>query len=165
MKSLAHLTSRRAKFEAFLIERGAQILQPTNEWEVLRFKTARGTSVVYCNARGGVTPTGESTTAWAAFEKGGPWRGAPAPKKRQTGREKTLPLFNALIRRDGHGCFYCGVDTTEDDRSLEHLVPITHGGPNHLSNLVIAHRRCNSEAGHLSAMEKIRLREKMQCTT
>ncbi|MDP9652049.1 HNH endonuclease [Paraburkholderia caledonica] len=159
MRTLAQFTSRRAKFEAFLTERGAQILQPTNEWELLRFKTSRGTSVVYCNAKGGITPTGESDKAWAAFEKNGAWRGAPAPKKRQTGREKTLPLFNALLKRDGAGCFYCGGDTSEEDRSLEHLVAIAHGGPNHLSNLVLAHRKCNSQAGHLSVMEKIRARE------
>jgi hypothetical protein len=159
MKSLAQFTSRREKFEAFLTERGAQILQPTNEWEVMRFKTSRGTSVVYCNAKGGITPTGESITAWAAFEKNGPWRASPAPKKRQTGREKTLPLFNALLKRDGAGCFYCGIETNEEDRSLEHLVPIAHGGPNHLSNLVLAHRKCNSIAGHKSVMEKILARE------
>jgi hypothetical protein len=159
MRTLAQFTSRRAKFEAFLTERGAQVLQPTNEWELLRFKTSRGTSVVYCNSKGGITPTGESITAWTAFEKSASWRGSPAPKKRPTGREKTAPMFNALINRDGPSCFYCGEDTSEDDRSLEHLVPIAHGGPNHLSNLVLAHRKCNSKAGHMSAMEKIRARE------
>lgn len=159
MKSLAHLTSRRAKFEAFLVERGAQILQPTNEWEVLRFKTSRGTSIVYCNARGGVTPTGEATAAWDAFEKCKPWRGAPAPKKRVKGRERLLPLYRALLKRDGAACFYCGAPTDEADRTLEHLVARAHGGPDHLSNLVLAHRRCNANAGHLSAMEKIRMRE------
>ncbi|CAJ0719441.1 hypothetical protein LMG6871_02867 [Ralstonia edaphis] len=156
--TLAQLTKRRARFEAFLTERGAQILQPTNEWEVLRFKTSRGTSIVYRNARDGLTLTGESMTAWTAFETSGPWRASPAPKKRVSGREKTLPLVNALLRRDGSACFYCGKDTTEDDRSLEHLVPRAHGGPNHLSNLVLAHRKCNTDAGHLSVMEKIRRR-------
>ncbi|EIF30928.1 restriction endonuclease [Burkholderia sp. Ch1-1] len=159
MRTLAQFTSRRAKFEAFLTERGAQILQPTNEWELLRFKTSRGTSVVYCNSKGGITPTGESDKAWAAFEKNAAWRGTPAPKKRQTGREKTLPIFNALIKRDGAECFYCGLATSEEDRSLEHLVPLAHGGPNHLSNFVLAHRKCNSDAGHMSVMEKIRARE------
>lgn len=159
MKSLAHLTSRREKFEAFLVERGAQILQPTNEWEVLRFKTSRGTSIVYCNARGGVTPTGESTAAWQAFEKNGPWRATPAPKKRQSGRDKTLPLLHALLQRDGPACFYCIRATDEGNRTLEHLVPRAHGGPDHLSNLVLAHRECNAGAGHRSAMEKIRMRE------
>lgn len=162
MRTLAMFNSRREKFEAFLTARGAQILQPTNQWEVLRFKTSRGTSVVYCNAKGGITPTGECVKAWEAFEDCSPWRGSPAPKKRQTGREKTLPLFNALIKRDGKACFFCGADTDEDDRSLEHLVPIAHGGPNHLSNLVLAHRKCNSDAGHRSAMEKIRTRESMR---
>ncbi|WP_186130131.1 HNH endonuclease [Burkholderia gladioli] len=159
MKSLAHLTSRRTKFEAFLVERGAQILQPTNEWEVLRFKTSHGTSIVYCNAHGGITPTGEATAAWKAFEKNGPWRATPPPRKRPTGRDKTWPMFEALLKRDGAACFYCGEPTDEADRTLEHLVARAHGGPDHLSNLVLAHRRCNANAGHLSAMEKIRMRE------
>lgn len=160
MKSLAHLTSRRAKFEAFLTERGAQILQPTNEWEVLRFKTSRGTSIVYCNARGGVTPTGEAMKAWEAFEKNGPWRGAPATKRKLSTKERRAPYFAALLRRDGVGCFFCHAETTDEDRTIEHLVPAAHGGPNHISNFVLAHRQCNAKAGHLSAMEKIRQREK-----
>lgn len=159
MKSLAHFTSRRAKFEAFLTERGAQILQPTNEWEVLRFRTSRGTSVVYCNSKGGITPTGESLEAWTAFEINGPWRGVTKPHKRPRKDGHKTSLLNALLRRDGPSCFFCGAPTTADDRSLEHLVPLSHGGPNHLSNLVLAHRRCNADAGHLSVMEKIRLRD------
>lgn len=156
--TLDQLTKRREKFEAFLNERGAQILQPTNEWEVLRFKTKKGVSIIYKNARDGLTFTGESDAAWAAFQKNGPWRGTPA-KKRISGRDKTLPFFNALLNRDGAACFYCGSDTDESNRSIEHLVALAHGGPNHMSNMVLAHRRCNSNAGHLSAMEKIRLRE------
>ncbi|MBU9468623.1 HNH endonuclease [Burkholderia multivorans] len=159
MRTLAQLTNRRAKFEAFLVERGAQILQPTNEWEVLRFKTARGTSIVYCNARGSVTPTGEALKAWDAFERGKPWRAAPAPKKRVKGRDRLHPIYNALVRRDGHACFYCGEPTSEGDRSIEHLVARAHGGPDHLSNMVLAHRGCNASAGHLSVMEKIKIRE------
>ncbi|MFM0638042.1 HNH endonuclease [Paraburkholderia metrosideri] len=159
MRTLAMFTSRRAKFEAFLTERGAQILQPTNEWELLRFKTSRGTSVVYCNSKGGITPTGESDKAWGAFEKNAAWRGAPAPHKRPRKPEQKTSLFNALMKRDGKACFFCFVVTTEEDRSLEHLVPLSHGGPNHLSNFVIACIPCNTKAGHMSAMEKIRMRE------
>jgi hypothetical protein len=157
--TLDQLTKRRDKFEAFLTERGAQILQPTNEWEVLRFKTSHGTSIFYRNARDQVTPTGQAMGAWRAFEDNLPWRGAPATKRWLTGKEKTLPIVNALMKRDGTNCFYCSQKMPEDDRSIEHLVPVAHGGPNHLSNLVLAHRKCNTKAGHLSAMDKIRLRE------
>lgn len=158
MTTLAKLTKCRANFEEFLTARGAQILQPTNEWEVLRFKSSKGVSIIYRNARDGLTFTGESMTAWNSFGNGGSWRAMRATK-RAAGTKKTAPLMSAVLKRDGPDCFYCFKPTTESNRSIEHLVSTTHGGPNHLSNLVLAHRKCNSMAGHLSAMEKIRLRE------
>lgn len=155
MSALAQLTKRRANFEAFLIQRGAQILQPTNEWEVLRFKSSKGVSIVYRNAKDGLTWTGESADAWNAFTDNQSWRGIKATKQ----PKNVDSLLRAVLARDGEDCFYCFKPTTEHNRTLEHLVARTHGGPNHLSNLVLAHRKCNANAGHLSAMEKIRLRE------
>lgn len=155
MTTLANLTKKRARFEAFLTERGAQIMQPTNEWEVLRFKTSHGTSIIYCNLKGGLTMTGESVAAWNAFERNGPWRASPATKR----QKNTEGYMRAILKRDGDICFYRFKATSNDDRSIEHLVARAHGGPNHLSNMVLAHRHCNANAGHLSAMEKIRLRE------
>ncbi|MEI5996797.1 HNH endonuclease [Paraburkholderia bengalensis] len=155
MSTLAQLTKRRAKFEEFLSARGAQIMQPTNEWEVLRFKSSKGVSIVYRNSKDGLTWTGESADAWNAFTDNQHWRGAPATK-----RPKNVEgHVRALLARDGEGCFYCLKPTDGDNRTVEHLVARSHGGPNHLSNMVLAHRRCNSNAGHLSVMEKIRIRE------
>jgi hypothetical protein len=155
MRTLAQLTKRRAAFEEFLIARGAQILQPTNEWEVLRFKTKKGLSIVYRNKRDGLTPTGEADRAWFAFERGQPWNGA-TPTER---KKRRAPDVAALIRRDGMSCFFCLATMTAEDCTVEHLVPRSHGGPNHLSNYVLAHRKCNEVAGSKSAMEKIRIRE------
>ncbi|PVX84320.1 HNH endonuclease [Paraburkholderia unamae] len=155
MSTLAQFTKRRAAFEAFLVERGAQVLQPTNEWEVLRFKTARGVSVIYRNAKDGLTFTGEAADAWNGLAKGNNWRGVEAVKR----PPKVSAYVRALLKRDGDACFYCAQPMSEEDRTVEHLVARSHGGPNHLSNMVLAHRLCNANAGHLSAMEKIRLRE------
>lgn len=156
MSTLAQLTKRRAKFEEFLTSRGAQILQPTNEWEVLRFRSSAGVSIVYRNAQDGLTWTGSSAEAWSAFAKGQYWRGTPKTKSPKNVDAKQ----RAVLARDGADCFFCWKATTDDNRTLEHLVARSHGGPNHLSNLFLAHRKCNSEAGHLSAVEKIRLRER-----
>lgn len=155
MSTLAQLTKRRAKFEEFLTARGAQILQPTNEWEVLRFKTKKGLSIVYRNKRDGLTFTGEADRAWTAFVSNHTWNGATSTER----KKRRAPDVEALIRRDGTACFFCLTEMAEDDRSLEHLVPLSHGGPNHLSNYVLAHRKCNEVAGSKSAMEKIRIRE------
>lgn len=160
MMTLANLAKCRDRFETFLTGRGAQIMQPTNEWEVLRFRTAKCVSIVYRNAKGGVTLTGECDEAWNAFTNGKAWRGTPAAKKRIQGRERKLPFINALLKRDGQCCFFCWLPITEDDRTIEHLVALAHGGPNHLSNMVLAHEKCNQEADCRSAMDKIRIREK-----
>lgn len=156
MSTLAQLTKRRAKFEEFLTARGAQILQPTNEWEVLRFRSLKGVSIIYRNAQDGLTFTGDSAEAWNAFTENLSWRGAKATKR----MKKAAPALAAVLSRDGDECFYCMKPTNDEDRTVEHLVPVAHGGPNHLSNFVIAHRKCNNRVGHMSAMEKIRIRER-----
>ena len=150
--------ARREKFEAFLVARGAQLLTPTSEWEVIRFKTTWGTSVVYRDKRGQLTFTGQSSAAHKAFETNGPWRAMEATQ-RVRGHAKIVPMVRALLKRDGSGCFFCHLEMPDEDRSLEHLVAVTHGGPNHISNFVLAHRRCNAKVGHLSVMEKVRIRE------
>jgi hypothetical protein len=155
MCTLAQLNKRRENFEAFLNARGAQILQPTNEWEVLRFRSSAGTSVIYRNAQEGITFTGESAKAWDTFTGNTSWRANVKPKA----PKKVDGLIRVLLDRDGNDCFYCFKPMTDLDRSVEHLVARAHGGPNHLSNMVLAHRKCNCSAGHMSAMEKIRIRE------
>lgn len=67
------------------------------------------------------------------------------------------PMIRALRTRDGDLCFFCQRTVSQDNESAEHLVPVTHGGPNHISNLFLAHKGCNGQAGHLSAPEKIRI--------
>jgi 5-methylcytosine-specific restriction endonuclease McrA len=71
-----------------------------------------------------------------------------------------LPVDRAIAARDGETCFYCNdpfID--EKPRTREHLVAVTAGGPNHITNLFHACQPCNREMGHLSAPEKIRLRD------
>ncbi|GJH31411.1 HNH endonuclease [Paraburkholderia hospita] len=156
MITLVQLTKHRESFEGFLNERGAEILQPTNEWELLRFRTSHGVSIIYCNKKDGLTLTGKAAEAWEAFRGAKSWRANTVANH----VKKAAPIVRKLLNRDGPACFFCHLPTTDNDRSIEHLVPRTHGGPNHSSNFVLAHRACNSKVGHLSAVEKIRLREK-----
>lgn len=72
------------------------------------------------------------------------------------GRRNDAATVKRLLDRDGTGCFFCGSDL-DGDVTVEHLVAIAHGGPNHVSNLFLAHAECNQRAGHLSAPEKIGL--------
>ncbi len=155
MVTASDIKKASAKFSAFLTERGAEVLKPTNEWELVRFNCAAGVSIVYGNARGGTTFTGASLAAWNAYRSGGAWSAGVAKK-----RKKRSPVVQTLLDRDGDRCFYCWKAMSATDQSVEHIVPVAHGGPNHISNLALAHRHCNAAAGHLSAMEKIRRRER-----
>ena len=75
-------------------------------------------------------------------------------------RIATAAVFSAfwvaLLVRDGNACLFCG-KPLDGDITVEHLVAIAHGGPNHVSNLFLAHAACNQAAGHMSAPEKVAL--------
>ena len=159
MESSKKVEAKLTSFNAFLKAAGAEVLNPTNEWEITRFRTGSGTSVIYRTAKGLATFTGESQQAWEAYRSQHAWKPALATL---TGRrdhkvKKASPVIRTLRDRDGDACFYCWRDVTDNDASLEHLVPLSHGGPSHISNLFLAHKVCNSKAGHLSAPEKINI--------
>jgi len=49
-----------------------------------------------------------------------------------------------LLREQAGLCVWCRQPfTTSEPPTLEHLKPRRHGGTNSLSNLALAHRRCN----------------------
>lgn len=145
----------RKAFEAWLTARGAELLAPTNEWEVLRFRHGDETAIVYTNKRGTLRWMGSSGSIFKAYATNSAWRAMPATKR----RGRSDPTCQALRERDGETCFYCHLLVDPEDESVEHLVSITHGGPDHIANMALAHRWCNKQAGHASLMEKIRIRE------
>lgn len=146
MSSVKQVTTLRA----FVAARGAEILEPTNEWELLRFSTEQGVGIVYRNAKGNVSYTGEAMPAFKAMAAGLPWRAGP-----RTGRGKPSVKVRSVRKRDGDLCFFCQGVVSDEEASVEHLVPAAHHGPNHISNLFLAHVRCNQRANHLSAPEKV----------
>lgn len=140
-----------ATFEKRLKEAGAEILGPTNPYEVLRFRTSLGVGVIYTGKRG----ESWNAEAVAAREHLDAQKGSLATVQVR-GRRTDKATVAALMKRDGDACFFCGL-ALEGDITIEHLVAIAHGGPNHVSNLFLAHGECNREAGHLSAPEKVAL--------
>ena len=142
----------------FLAQCGAEILEPTNEWEAARFRSRGQVCVIYNRSKGGHSFSGpEAREAFNAWHNGKPYLAGEKVK-----RIKRPPQIDALLKRDGSECFFCGHDMPEDDISLEHLVPNAHGGNNHLSNLALAHVECNQQADSLSVVEKVQLREQMR---
>lgn len=152
MTEATKIMEQSEKFIRWLSGRGAQVLQPTNQWELVRFKSGDKTAVIYTNKVGRVRFTGDSEPAWKAFKTGGAWRATPATAR----KTRRAPEVATLLARDGPLCFFC-LAPMDDDMTIEHLVARTHGGPNHISNKFLAHRGCNERAGHLSAPEKIRI--------
>jgi 5-methylcytosine-specific restriction endonuclease McrA len=150
-------------FKAWLVGRGAELLVETNEWEIVRFKGGGVTSIIYVNKIGKRTFTGLAQAAWEAFKKNDPAYRIPVQKTGFVSEKskRNPPVIETLIARDGNECFYCGVSFEDISiaRTREHLVAQAHGGPNHISNIFLACVLCNTEAGHLSAPEKIRLRD------
>lgn len=141
------------KFAAWLVERGAEMLSPSNQWELIRFKASGATCIIYFNQKGVCTFIGQAGEAYQAYLSNASWRAEPATKRKQ---RQNLRL-REIRKRDGNECFYCLGEVSDEDESEEHLVSITHGGPDHIANLVLAHRLCNQRAGHLSVAEKIRI--------
>lgn len=139
-------------FKTNLQAAGAEILGPTNPYEKLRFRTLHGVGVIYSGKRG-ETWNAEAIAARDHLANG---KGSLAPVVVR-GRNRTdKATVSALLQRDGEDCFFCGASLA-GDITIEHLVPISHGGPNHVSNFFLAHAPCNREAGHMSAPEKVKL--------
>lgn len=68
---------------------------------------------------------------------------------------KRWKVVRALARRDGNLCSICcypmklraNPDKDHDAATVDHRVPRARGGTDHISNLQLAHRRCNQERG------------------
>lgn len=136
------------KFKSWLQENGADILPPTNQYELIRFR-GKEVGVIYTS---GKTSNSYCNQAILAFLRKRKWNGAPLTtiRKSNYGKEKV-----ALLKRDGDCCFYCG-EKLNDDISLEHLIPLTAGGKNILSNMVLVHKECNLQQGFKPLNEKVK---------
>lgn len=44
-------------------------------------------------------------------------------------------------------CALCGMPLTFEEATLDHIVPLSKGGTNDISNLQLAHKKCNWEKG------------------
>ncbi|MGV6816146.1 MAG: HNH endonuclease [Thiotrichales bacterium] len=137
------------RFRNWLTNQGCEILEPTNEYELIRWKGS-STGVIYTS---GKCSGPYAKTAIACWKGGKKWNGAPKSTGRKGSyrREKEL-----LLDRDGCDCFYCG-KPLEDDVTVEHLLSLSAGGKNTLGNMVLAHGDCNQEAHNLTLAAKVKM--------
>jgi hypothetical protein len=73
------------------------------------------------------------------------------------------------MKNDGGLAFPTSSDSRDlelsfETATIEHVVAITSGGTNHLSNKALACEPHNRQAGHLSAREKFELAIKIRTT-
>lgn len=55
------------------------------------------------------------------------------------------------MKRDKFTCQYCGISGSEAELEIDHIVPLSTGGSNHISNLATACRKCNQEKSNKDA--------------
>ena len=139
-------------FTEWLRDNGAQILDPTNAYEVLRYKLHGATHDIYQNKAGRLTLTEAINAHLRAFEGG-----ASGPVSRPSGKRRAA-IVDTLLIRDGDSCVICG-DLLGDDITVEHFLPRDAGGSNDRRNLALAHQRCNCAVGNMSVVEKIAVRD------
>lgn len=138
------------KFTNWLTDRGAEILPLTNDYELLRFK-GRETGILYKSGKTGNAYTIHTIECYKNNKK---WWGKPI----QVGRKQNYQKEKQnILKRDGRACFYCGKLMISKDITLEHLIPLSMGGKNELSNMVLCHEDCNNEVGNMPVYKKVDL--------
>lgn len=146
-------TFKEKKFRQWLIKSGAEILSPTNQYELLRFKAFGTIRVIYINTKDQVNFQHGSDDIYSDFLQKKTVNLCEVKKRLK--RNSDIPT---LIERDGEDCFFC-LNPLKEDITVEHIVPVSRGGNNHISNKVLAHKKCNQLAGNMTVIEKVKLRE------
>ena len=74
--------------------------------------------------------------------------------KREKARARELRSSQWWKRRRSTGiCYYCGGKFKADERTMDHLVPITRGGKSVSGNVVPACKECNTKKKYLLPTE------------
>lgn len=67
-------------------------------------------------------------------------------------KEVTFCRKNVLLR-DNKQCQYCGRIEPEERLTLDHVIPLSRGGKDHWTNVVVACRMCNNRKGSFTPEE------------
>jgi len=73
------------------------------------------------------------------------------PKRKQIIKTVRQQVWRKTNKR----CAYCGINLKYEDMTVDHLVPVMHGGTNDFDNLLAACRSCNHRKG-TSSLESFR---------
>ena len=59
-------------------------------------------------------------------------------------------VWEYLLAKFNHRCFYCEGKSGDNKLTQDHVIPVSQGGSNRVSNLVVACNTCNQKKGSLS---------------
>lgn len=65
--------------------------------------------------------------------------------------------LDEIYERDGRRCHLCSKSVKRSEATMDHLIPLSLGGPHTRANVALAHRSCNSSKGNRVANEQLRL--------
>lgn len=68
-------------------------------------------------------------------------------KRAMKGSQVDPVRHHIVAERDGWRCGICGGKVTRATWSLDHVIPLSKGGPHTYANVVLAHRACNVKRG------------------
>lgn len=71
----------------------------------------------------------------------------PTRRILRTGKDRSI-LVRQLIERDGNICYLCGEYIPQRQRSIDHVVPLSKGGADDMSNYKLTHIKCNVDKGN-----------------
>lgn len=60
-----------------------------------------------------------------------------------------------VLRRDGYKCTYCGTSGSDSELEIDHIIPVSKGGSNHIANLTTACRKCNQGKSNKTWMPSV----------
>ena len=138
------------QFIEWLHNQGAEVLDPTNPYELVRFRNANGVGIVY-EGKKGRSYVGEAAIGWQKFKRGENWKLINRKRSRLTERKKEL------ARRDGEKCFAHGNAMELSALTIEHLLSFSQGGNDNNNNLVLVCDSANKLLANKSLAEKIEL--------
>lgn len=73
------------------------------------------------------------------------------PRRKTTKKRPTLKGAAMILRAQMEDrCVYCGTLLTDKTRTVDHVVPRSHGGMDHISNYLLACLACNESKGESS---------------
>ena len=65
-------------------------------------------------------------------------------RERHKKKIKSITLKQIILDKTNGLCAYCGTELTLESLTIDHIIPISHGGENDLDNLVPACLSCNN---------------------